>query len=71
MTPGEALKGATSYAARAVGSAAEVGSLEPGKSADFAVMDSPDVDHWLYHFRPNACVMTVIGGVTRWSTVGA
>jgi imidazolonepropionase len=71
MTPGEALKGATSYAARAVGSEAKVGSLEPGKSADFAVMDSPDVNHWLYHFRPNACVMTVIGGIPRWSRIGA
>ena len=39
---------------------------EPGKAADFAVIDAPDVNHWLYHFRPNACVETVIGGVTRW-----
>lgn len=66
MTPAEALKGATIHAARAAGAAAEVGSLEPGKAADFAVIDAPDVNHWLYHFRPNACVETVIGGVTRW-----
>ena len=59
MTPAEALKGATDYAARAVGLEAAVGSLEPGKAADFAVIDAPDVNHWLYHFRPNACVMTV------------
>lgn len=66
MTPAEALKGATIHAARAAGVAAEVGSLELGKAADFAIIDAPDVTHWLYHFRPNACVETVIGGVTRW-----
>lgn len=66
MTPAEALKGATIVAARAVGLEGQVGSLEPGKAADFAIVEAPDVAHWLYHFRPNACVETVIGGVTRW-----
>ena len=66
MTPTEALKGATIYSARAVGLEAEVGSLEPGKAADFAVLDAPDVNHWLYQLRPNACAMTVIGGIERW-----
>jgi imidazolonepropionase len=66
MTPAEALKGATIHAARAIGMDGEVGSLEPGKKADFAVIDAPDVNHWLYHFRPNACVRTVIGGETVW-----
>jgi imidazolonepropionase len=66
MTPVEALKGATLYAARAVGLAAEIGSLEPAKAADFAVIDAADPREWLYHFRPNACVETVVGGVTRW-----
>ncbi len=66
MTPAEALKGATIVAARAVGLEGQVGSLEPGKAADFAIVDAPDVAHWLYHFRPNACVETVVGGVTRW-----
>ncbi|HEU4699462.1 MAG TPA: imidazolonepropionase [Gemmatimonadales bacterium] len=67
MTPAEVLKGATLYAARAVGLERETGSLEPGKAADFAVIDAPDVNHWLYHFRPNACVWTVIGGRTAWA----
>jgi imidazolonepropionase len=67
MIPAEALKGATVYAARAVGMEDEIGSLEPGKRADFAVIDAPDVNHWLYHFRPNACVRTVIGGETVWA----
>ncbi|HJR15726.1 MAG TPA: imidazolonepropionase [Gemmatimonadales bacterium] len=68
MTPAEALKGATIYAARAVGLERSTGSLESGKAADFAVIDAPDVNHWIYHFRPNACVTTVIGGITRWTS---
>jgi imidazolonepropionase len=67
MLPAEALKGATVYAARALGIEAVAGSLEPGKAADFVVIDAPDVNHWLYHFRPNASVMTFISGTRRWS----
>jgi imidazolonepropionase len=67
MTPAESLKGATMYAARAVGRERFLGSLEPGKAADFALIDAPDVNHWLYHFRPSACVMTVVAGTPRWS----
>ncbi|HET6836695.1 MAG TPA: imidazolonepropionase [Gemmatimonadales bacterium] len=66
MTPAEALKGATIYAARALGLEQEIGSLEQGKSADFAVIDAPDVTHWLYHLRPNACLLTVARGAARW-----
>jgi imidazolonepropionase len=62
MTPAEALKGATIYAALAIGEAHACGSLEAGKRADFAIVDAPDVDHWLYHFAPNRCVATYIGG---------
>jgi imidazolonepropionase len=68
MTPAEALKAATIHAARAVGRERSLGSLEPGKLADFAVIDAADVNQWLYHLRPNACVMTVIGGITRWAS---
>jgi len=67
MTPAEMLKGATIYGARAVGLERQVGSLESGKAADFALVDAPDVAHWLYHLRPNACSLTVIGGTARWS----
>jgi imidazolonepropionase len=67
MTPAEALKGATVYAARAVGLQASVGSLEVGKAADFVLIDAPDVNHWLYHFRPNACALTVVAGTTQWA----
>jgi imidazolonepropionase len=65
MTPAESLAGATLVAARALALDAERGSLEPGKSASFAVLDAPSVEHWLYHFRANACRMTVIDGVRR------
>jgi imidazolonepropionase len=67
MSPSEALKGATVYAARALGIETAAGSLEPGKAADFDVIDAPDVNHWLYHFRPNASVMTFISGTLCWS----
>lgn len=66
MSPAEALKAATIHAARAVGLEEEIGSLEPGKAADFAVIDAPDPDHWLYHFRANACRLTVAGGRVAW-----
>jgi imidazolonepropionase len=71
MTPGEALKGATAIAARAVGLEARVGSLEPGKAADVAVIDAPDVAHWLYQLRPNACHATVVAGRVAWARDGS
>jgi imidazolonepropionase len=68
MTPAEALKGATCYAARALGLGGRAGTLEAGRPADFALIDAPSVNHWLYHFRPNACKTTVIGGAVRWTS---
>jgi imidazolonepropionase len=62
MTPAEALKGATLCAARAIGLDAEIGSLEPGKSADFALIDAPTPTHWLYQFQANACAGTWVRG---------
>ncbi len=62
MTPAEALKGATIVAARSLGLDGDVGSIEVGKAADFAVIDAPDVNHWLYHLRGNACLGTFIAG---------
>jgi imidazolonepropionase len=62
MTPREVLKGATQIAARSIGLEATHGSLEPGKRADFALLQAESVEHWLYHFRPNVCQRTVIAG---------
>ena len=71
MTPAEVLNGATIVAARAIGLEEEVGSLEAGKSADFAVIDAESVEQWLYHLRANACVRTVGRGQTIWSASAA
>jgi len=66
MTPAEVLKGATCIAARALGLQGEAGEVSPGCRADLAVIDAPDVNHWLYHFRPNACVLTIAAGRVCW-----
>jgi imidazolonepropionase len=66
MTPAEVLKGATIIAARAIGLDARIGSLEPGKQADFAVLEAENVTMWLYHFEPGACAATWVAGVERW-----
>lgn len=63
LTPAEALKGATINAARAVALESEIGSLDVGKKADFAIIDAPDVNHWLYHIRANACVAVYKNGI--------
>ena len=31
-----------------------------------SVIDAPDVATWLYHLRPNANRMTVVGGAVQW-----
>lgn len=62
MTPAEALKGATSYAAAALDRDTVIGSLLPGYRADITIIDAPSVNHWLYHFRPNACAGVVKNG---------
>lgn len=51
LTPAEALKGATIYAAKSVHRDRLLGSIEPGKYADFAVVDAPGPDFWIYHYR--------------------
>lgn len=66
MTPDEALVGATRAAARAV-RRDDIGVLAPGKQADFALIEADDLTQWLYHFRPNACTRTVIGGKDCWT----
>ncbi len=62
MTPAEALKGATAWAAHAIGEGAEVGSLLPGRRADLVLLEAESVEQWLYHYRPNCCAAVVAGG---------
>ena len=62
MTPQEVLMGSTTVAARAVAAQQHIGSLLPGYAADIAVIDAPSVNHWLYHFRANACCGVVKSG---------
>lgn len=62
MTPQEVLMGATTIAARAITAEGRIGSLVPGFEADIAIIDAPSVNHWLYHFRPNACCGVIKSG---------
>ncbi len=64
MTPQEVIMGATTVAARAISAEKSIGSLLPGIAADIAVIDAPSVNHWLYHFRANACCGVIKSG--RW-----
>jgi imidazolonepropionase len=66
MTPAEVLHGATAVAARALALGGVTGSVVPGLSADFAVLEAESVNHWLYHLRENACVLTVARGQVVW-----
>ncbi len=64
MTPQEVLTGATTVAARAVSRHERIGSLVPGYQADIAIIDAPDLNQWMYHFRANACQGVIKKG--RW-----
>jgi imidazolonepropionase len=63
MTPQESLMGGTTVAARAISLQNRIGSLLPGYQADLAIIDAPSLNHWLYHFRPNACVKVLKNGI--------
>jgi imidazolonepropionase len=62
LAPAEVLRAVTLDAARALLLHDEIGSLEPGKVADFVLLDAPDLDHWLYHFRQRTVVETFVEG---------
>ena len=51
LTPAEVLKGTTIYAAKAINRNQTLGSIEPGKSADFLVINAENVNEWLYHYK--------------------
>jgi len=62
LSPSEVLKGATIYAAKAIHRDYKIGSIEKGKSADFAIIDAPHPDFWMYHYRGANCIKSFIRG---------
>jgi len=65
LTPQEALAGATVHAARALGRHGEIGTLEVGKRADFALWRIARPADLCYAIGFNPCVAVVNGGVWR------
>jgi imidazolonepropionase len=53
MLPAEVVNALTLNGAAALGRADRIGSLEPGKQADFIICDIPDYRHLFYHFGIN------------------
>jgi imidazolonepropionase len=62
MTPAEAIAATTINAARSLGRAAEIGSLEPGKRADFVVHDCDDYREIAYFFGRETARIVYVGG---------
>jgi len=62
MTPQETLMGVTHVAARALDRQHSIGSLRAGYHADITLIDSPSLNHWLYHFRANSCLAVIKQG---------
>jgi len=62
LTPAEVLKGVTIYAAKAINREQEVGSIEVGKSADFAIIDAADPNFWMYHYKGANCLGSFVEG---------
>lgn len=50
LLPKEVIQGTTIHAARSMGRAKEIGSLEVGKQADLLVLDIPNYHYLPYHF---------------------
>ncbi|MDH3670285.1 MAG: imidazolonepropionase [Gammaproteobacteria bacterium] len=64
LTPEEALMGVTDNAARALGMADTIGTLEVGKKADFVVWDIDHPAELAYRFGFNPCYQIVKHGLT-------
>jgi imidazolonepropionase len=65
LTPQEALAGCTRHAARALGMQADIGSIEVGKRADFALWDIARPADLAYAMGFNPCRGVVNAGVLR------
>jgi imidazolonepropionase len=70
LTSDEALAGATRHAARALGLQDEVGTLEAGRRADFAVWDIASLEELGYWVGYNRCRALVFGGRVAWERPG-
>lgn len=62
MTPEEVINAATINAAHALGLGNEIGSLEPGKSADFTIIDVSDYRALVYDFGECRVQRTYVSG---------
>ncbi len=67
MTPAEAITAATVNAAHSLRQGHEIGSLEPGKYADFAVHDAADYREIPYFFGRDTARAVYIGGACVYS----
>ena len=65
LTPAEALRGVTLNAARALGMAQEIGSLETGKQADIVIWDADRPSLLSYRVGMNPCRAVMQGGKWR------
>lgn len=65
LTPEESLAGATRVAAQVLGLADEIGTLEVGKRADFALWRVESPAELSYNLGANPCAGVVFGGIPR------
>jgi imidazolonepropionase len=66
MTPMEAIAAVTIHAAHSLGRAHEIGSLEPGKLADFVIHDCEDYRELPYFFGRDPAHSVYLGGIKTW-----
>ena len=62
MTPAESITAVTMNAAQSLGRAHRIGSLEPGKAADFAIHECDDYRELPYFFGREPAYAVYAGG---------
>ena len=67
MTPAEGITAATINAACSLGRGHEIGSLEPGKQADFVIHDCGDYREIAYFFGAPRVEAVYLGGRPVWT----